>query len=361
MNDNRRRRLPPPAAMLLAFVLLLAACGGSGEKPETPPAANDGTIAENVPADDNPAPEPPAAGFRAPLTGLPSDKPLEDRPVAVMINNFAKARPQSGLTHADVVWEVLAEGGITRLIAVFQSESFGDPIGPIRSIRPYLIDLAESYQAVIVHAGASNDAYAILQRQRKHHLDEITNAGGYFWRDKARKAPHNLYSSLDKLREGADKKGYDTAVPIPQLTFMDEPAAPAGGIDASSVELTFLMKDYKVSYAYDAERKVYLRSINGKPHTDLTGGEQLSAANLAVLGAGHQVLDDVGRLAVDLESGGPAKLIRLGKAVDAEWRRGPDGTIRLYADGQELPLVPGKTYYHVVPMTPSFEGHIAIG
>ncbi|EXX87020.1 hypothetical protein BG52_05090, partial [Paenibacillus darwinianus] len=290
--------------------------------------------------------------------GLPLDTESIVRPVAVMINNYGAARPQSGLPQADMVWEVLAEGGITRLVAIFQNGDSTDPVGPIRSIRPYLIDIAESFGSIIVHAGGSQDAYAILQRQEKPYLDEITNAGGYFYRDKSRKAPHNLYASLDKLREAADKKGYAAAADVPVFRFMQTVAPPAGA-DATAIELRFMLKNYKVSYAYDTATQQYWRSVDGKPHTDRTSGEQLKAANLVVLSATHRVLDDVGRLDVDLQSGGQAMLFQLGKAVDATWERGGDGVIRIMKDGSELPFVPGKTFYHVVPNDTTIDGHVA--
>src|SRR5690606_21935122 len=100
-------------------------------------------------------------------------------------------------------------------------------IGPVRSNRPYFIGIADSFDAIIAHAGASNDAYAILQRQGKPYLDEITNAGSYYWRSSERKAPHNLYTNLTKLREGASKKGYNEEASIKGYSFMTEEAAMA--------------------------------------------------------------------------------------------------------------------------------------
>lgn len=94
-----------------------------------------------------------------------------------MINNAPAARPQSGISEADILYEVLAEGGITRLIGIFQSHAGVVKIGPIRSIRPYLLDIGESYGGITVHAGGSPDAYAILQRQKKADMDEIGRAG----------------------------------------------------------------------------------------------------------------------------------------------------------------------------------------
>ncbi|MFC5651413.1 DUF3048 domain-containing protein [Paenibacillus solisilvae] len=346
--------------LMLLAAGLLAGCGGNANatnnKTEPLTENTDPVVPIDPPAVEPEPVDPPS--FIAPLTGLALPTEPVQRPFAVMVNNFSAARPQSGLPHADMVWEVLAEGGITRLVAIFQSDNFTDPIGPIRSNRPYLIRIGEALGGVLVHAGASNDGYDVLQHQHKAYLDEITNAGSYFYRESFRKAPHNLYSNLEKLREGALKKKYDQTVTIPTFPFSDA-GATAAGVPAASVNLNFLLKDYKVSYAYDEATKLYLRSINGEPHTDLTTGDQLSATNLVVLGAKHKTYDDYGRLEVNLESGGPAVLIQLGKAVECTWVRSDDDVIRLMKDGQELPFVPGKTFYHIVPLSPTFAGHVS--
>lgn len=343
--------------MLLAVFLIITACSSKGVN-ETPQEAEqtDGPIITTEPTE--PVAEPTPLPYKAPLTGLGSASEAKARPVVVMINNFAAARPQSGLANADVMWEVLAEGGITRLIAVFQStDAVTDSIGPIRSIRPYLIDIGDSYGAVLAHAGASNDGYDILQHQGKPYLDEISNAGGYFWRSKERKAPHNLYSSLEKLREGAEKKKYRSDVEVPAYTFADSGSSESG-VPATNITISFLMQDYKVGYAYDATSGLYKRSIGDKPHIDMNNDQQLSAANLVVLGANHKTLDNAGRLAVDLTDGGSAILFQQGKAIEAEWVRSPDGMIRIVKNGAELPFVPGKTFFHIVPNKPTFAEHV---
>ena len=360
MNNPRIARIAPLALTALLLLLLAAGCGGKKDKEGE--MAEQETEQETPIAQQEPEPEPePEPAFYAPLTGMPRDAEAKLRPVAVMINNLAPARPQSGLPHADMVWEVLAEGGITRLIAIFQSdEAYDGAIGPIRSIRPYMIEIAESYRAVIVHAGASNEAYGILQKQKKEHLDEITNAGSYFRRDSSRKAPHNLYSDLPNLRKGAEKRGYAAEVEIPAFRFLDGEGSGAPAGNALEIDIRFQLKNYIVSYRYDAEKRQYLRFINGEPHTDLVSGEQLAATNLAVLGTSHKVLDKEGRLAVDLASGGPAMLIRHGEAIECRWERGEDGVIRLMKDGEELPFARGNVYYHVVPDPQSVADHVTI-
>lgn len=343
--------------LLLSTILTLVSACGTGDQS----AASQEGIAPAETADpaENAASEPPAPAYTAPLTGLPLQEPLTRRPLAIMINNAPAARPQSGLIDADVVYEVLAEGGVTRLVSIFHSQADSAKIGPIRSIRPYMIDLGESYHGVLVHAGASNDAYAILQRQHKEDLDEITNAGAYFWRDKSRKAPHNLYSNVEKLLEGAVKHNYATEdAAVPGYAFYGENEGPDSAETASRVEIKFQLDNYRVGYEYDAAAGRYKRSVNGTPHTDLESGEQLTAANVVVMGADHKVLDDVGRLDVELELGGEAVLFQQGKMIRARWIRQADDIIRFAKDNRELPMVPGNTYIHIVPNSPDFDSHV---
>jgi hypothetical protein len=346
-------------AMQLTLVAVLAgltACSGGSSKAVIEPTE---TIVSTGSSSESPSEAPtPTAAFLAPLTGLPVEQTVTNRPFSVMINNLAPARPQSGLTQADTVWELLAEGGITRLVAIFQSKDFTDPIGPIRSIRPYFIQVGEFYSGVLVHVGASNDAFAVLQRQHKEDLDEITNAGAYFYRDKSRKAPHNVYSTLEKLRAGAAKRKYRDTATMPILTFDKAPAALATAVPATQLEIKFMLSDYKVSYTYDSTKEVYSRFINGKPHIDKNNDTQLTASNLVVLAAKHDIKDSVGRLVVDLESGGEAVLFQNGKAIACKWVRKEGDIVRLMKDGKELPFLPGITYYHVVPNSSSLDKHV---
>lgn len=348
------RALRLPLTILAAGAIFsMAACSGGSKEPLASNASAAPIPTESAPSSPASSPEP---AYTAPLTGLPVDHEITNRPFAVMINNLAPARPQSGLTQADTVWELLAEGGITRLVAVFQSKEFTDPIGPVRSIRPYFIEVGEFYGGVLVHAGASNDAFAILRGQHKQDLDEITNAGAFFWRDKTRKAPHNLYTNLEKLRAGAAHLKYPDTASVPALSFSSAPDL-TGAAPASEVNIQFELKSYKVSYTYDAAKGLYDRFINGKPHVDKNNDEQLTASNLVVLAAKTTAYDDYGRLEVDLNGGGDAVMMQQGKAITAKWRR--DGNmIRIEKDGKELPFVPGVTYYHVVPNRAALSNYV---
>jgi hypothetical protein len=197
----------------------------------------------------------------APLTGIAIDPALAKRPVTgIMIENSLDARPQSGLQDAGVVYEAIAEGGITRFIAIFQ-DTRPQYIGPVRSLRPYYIDFATPWDASIAHVGGSPEALSEIRAGGKD-LDQFFNSGSY-WRQNTRDAPHNVYTSFDKLDALNTVKGYtsstthswshkaDTKLPVPV---------------AKSVDLGISSALYNAHYDYDTASNSYLRSEGGKPH-----------------------------------------------------------------------------------------------
>jgi hypothetical protein len=207
----RRSRAAVSIACCAVMLVLASGCQTDKDKPgagATPvDHASKPTAAPGGP--NQPASGQRASAFRSPLTGLGSEREVRERPVAVMVENAPQARPQSGLDQADIVYEVLAEGEITRFVAVYQS---GSPsvIGPVRSIRPYFVKLGEGFDAMIVHAGWSQDAMDLIADHNINHLDEVYGDGTYYWRSKDRKAPHNLYTSMDNIRKAAVNKKFRT-------------------------------------------------------------------------------------------------------------------------------------------------------
>lgn len=351
---------------LLACALALSAAGCSaGDDGQTKAVTDKNDTVRPVLKQEEPSAPAPQTMYQAPLTGVESAQMNESRPVMVIINNAPQARPQSGLTQADLLYEVLAEGEITRIIALFQSSTFSDAIGPVRSIRPYFISIGKSYGAIQVHAGGSPDGYATIQREKIENLDEITNAGPYFFREKFRKAPHNLYTNLTQIREGASKRSLGAQGPAAPVYSFVKPESSAvetmgsGAREARKVDVTFLVKSYRVSYEYDEAARVYKRSINGTPHIDLNNGETLTAANVVVLGTDHRVLDNEGRRDVRVTGKGAAILFQRGKAMPVEWKRERENDpIRLYDQDREVSLLQGKTHMLIVPNTPTFEEHV---
>jgi len=334
--------------LILAFALLASACG----KQEVPANSSELQQVQEPPSSPEEQEEKETFRYVTPLTGMGTNEELPKRVVMVMINNAPPARPQSGLDKADIVYEVLAEGSITRFVGIYHSQE-PKVIGPVRSIRPYYIDIGSGFDAIMVHAGGSPDALATLKGMA--HMDEIHNAGGFFWRESFRKAPHNLYTDLDKIRKGANSLGFRKEAEIPTLTFID-PDHEATGVTANTINVRYA-NDYQIGYEYDEDSKSYKRYTEGKPHTDLTTGEQLMATNLLVITSTHRILDNEGRRDVDVYGPGKGYLFQRGKAQEITWeRRG--GLIRAYAGGQEVPMYPGKTWVNIIPKGSTIEDSI---
>ncbi|OEF99467.1 hypothetical protein BHF71_08880 [Vulcanibacillus modesticaldus] len=289
--------------------------------------------------------------YRAPLTGLPVEQEVDGRIIGIMINNHYKARPQSGLNKADMVYEILAEGMITRFVAIYHSQQ-PDVIGPVRSIRPYYLDIINGFDALIVHAGASNAAFAILQQNQLPDIDEITNSGGAFWRATFRKAPHNVYTNIEKIKDIAKRRGFRLKGYIPTIPFLGEDEK-VEGIEAKEIKIEYYSK-YVIDYKYDEETKLYNRYVNGAPHKDLETDEQLTARNILVIRTDHKIIDDVGRREIDVNGPGKGYLFQNGIVKEITWQR-KDGIIRAYIDGKEQGLYPGQTWIIVVQnQTPVF-------
>jgi hypothetical protein len=337
------------AAVAVSLAAALAGCGAdrapaAGGQPADaapPPAAGAGTETGGV----KPA-EPPAKPAHVyPLTGLPAEREVSDRPVMVMVENSPAARPQTGLDQADIVYEVLAEGDITRFAAVFHSKS-PKTIGPVRSIRPYYVEIGDGWDALIVHAGWSQDAINMIAGRKLEHFDEVYGDGKYYWRDSSRKMPHNLYTSIDLIRQGAADKKFRAKWNGPILKFA-EPGTAVQGSGAAKVSIPY-MQGYTVSYDYDPGSGAYLRSINGEPHKDKQSGHTLSAVNLLICEAKHRILDKEGRREVNMFGPGKGILLQQGHKLDITWER-KEGIIRAYAGGKEVPLLPGTTWVQIVP------------
>lgn len=286
----------------------------------------------------------------SPITGLPVDAAdLERRPLAVMINNALPARPQSGLDKADLVYEMLAEGGITRFMAIYLQNDV-DEIGPVRSARPYYITKALEFDALYVHCGGSGDALEYINQLQVADLDEYRIGKKAFWRSSDRVAPHNLYSSTAKLRTYANEKGMEGKVNVPSFQFLKAGEKNQDGQAANSILIPYFGKSHKVSYQYDSATNTYLRFNAQTPHTDKISGEQLKGSNVLVQFADTITRDDL-RLEIDLTGQGQALLFNNGEVYKGTWQKNSlrEQTVFISSQGQEFKLVPGQTWIQVVP------------
>lgn len=296
---------------------------------------------------------------RYPLNGRMAEAAAPmPRPVMIMVENSQAARPQSGLDQADLIYEILAEGNITRFAAVYQSRSPA-VVGPVRSIRPYYVEIGDGLDAIIVHAGWSQDAINMIMDRSLNHFDQVYGDSAYYWRSGERKAPHNLYTGVDRIRQGAAERKMRTAwrgsgLPFGPVDHSDGKAAepvhsPAGREDAQSVLIPYT-GGYSVGYRYDEESKLYRREMNGTAHTDKETGRPLTAANILICKTPHKIIDHSGRRQVDVLGPGRGYLVQHGAAKEITWKR-ENGTIRAFDNGGELELLPGQTWVQVVPDT----------
>lgn len=343
--------------LYLFFILFIFSIVGCQGEEVTQPIEEEPVIEEPIEEEvieEEPVEDEPLFPYYAPLTGLGSMVEIDERIISVLVNNHAFARPQSGLDQADIVYEILSEGWITRLVAFYQSQS-PEVIGPVRSLRPYLIDLAMGFDAVFAHAGGSQAALNAVKNRGLASLDEIYNAGNSFYRVNFRKMPHNLYTNIEMLRKGVERRGYRSESEIPTLTFKD-PSEEAVGEDAGWIEIEY-HSTYVVAYEYDPELAIYTRFVRGEPHIDMETEKQLTTTNLLVIETTHRTLDDDGRRAIDVMSEGKGLLFQRGKMEKVDWKR-IDGVIRPMKDGVEIGLYPGTTWVNIIPNDPGLDKRV---
>ena len=287
------------------------------------------------------------------LTGLVVSPGVNNQPVtAVMVENSTFARPQSGLDQAGVVFEALAEGGITRFMALYQ-DTQPNYIGPVRSVRPYYIEWALGFDASIAHVGGSPDALQDITTWGAKDLNEFYTASAY-QRISSRVAPHNVYTSIAQLNQLETKKGigkssYDG--------FPRKKEAPAKTPTATSINMTFSSSDYNVHYDYDAATNSYKRSEGGAPHMELNkDGSQTQIAPKVVVamivpysigaldssGAYYSVYGVIGSGAVSVFQDGTVTTGTWSKTSNAAQIKFSD------ANGQPLLLNPGQTWIDAI-------------
>lgn len=338
-----KRKLLLLCSIVMCFMLAFAGCS---KDPGESPTGSDSLSDTEPPVIIEPE------VYENPLTGLPMETNIveERNAVVVSIGNMSKARPQSGISKADILYEVLAEGGITRVIGVFLSEDV-EKIGPVRSARPYIIDIAMEYKPVFCFVGGSPDVWSDLSKYDIPGLNGITDSKTY-WRSKDRKAPDNCYTSTAlALEQGAAHK-FNTTYEGKRYSFQEEFTVPTEGEGAEDITIKYINgAKYTASYSYDSAKKLYFRKTSGEDFIDKENEEQISVTNIIIQYAKHKTLDSEGRQDVTLTGSGEGYYITGGKAVKLKWKK--DGrfeeTEYTLEDGTPLKLNQGKTFIHIVP------------
>lgn len=322
------------AALAIIFAAGLTVLAIAYQQPV--PEPNKSTFAPKP----KPAPKP---KIYSPLTGVEvADEAATKRQVtAIMLENSPDARPQSGLKQAGVVYEAIAEGGITRFLAIYQEARPG-LIGPVRSLRPYFVEWAAPYDAAIAHVGGSKRALDEVRNGTYKDIDQFFNAGAY-WRAKDRYAPHNVYTSFDSLDALNSGKGYTTST-FTGFTRKDD--APSETPNATSINVGISSGTYNSSYTYDKASNSYVRSQGGEPHLDREEGQITPKVVIVLKVPTERGFEDGYREQMQTSGSGQAYLFQDGVVSEVVWTKADArAPLRITsADGKDIALNRGQTW-----------------
>jgi len=282
-----------------------------------------------------------------PFEGHPAEGKIY-KTIAVIYDNHNEALPHAGIADACFVIETLAEGGITRIEAFFAHKK-PEKVGPVRSARIYFVDFALSYDALLAHCGGSPDALAALRRL-PIDLDQIRFPDPYY-RDKSRRAPHNLYGNIDSFLKLAEKRGYDLTPP--QETFFSFRSAEfpyETTVSARKINIPFSSRSYTYTWTYDEKNKIYLRYTAKGLYIDSLTNTPPPVKNLVVIKAGMRARDSKGRLDLNFSEGGPAWFFYGGTVLYGRYKKIPNQPFKFYLqNGEEVQFEPGLIWLEILP------------
>jgi len=293
------------------------------------------------------------------LSGLElSDKVQNYRPIAIMVQNNPKARPHSGLIFADIVFELVAEGGVTRFVTLFSSYD-ADIIGSVRSARIYFAEIARSFDPIYTFWGTYPQCYEAIKNMDMDVLDanstayvNYTSAG---WRDRSRSdaLEHTAFIDTYGIKEDAAKFGYSLEGGQSPMAFKIDAPEPERG-DITDIVVNFSSKSYLAGFTYDKNTNKYLKSLAGQPHVDYETGNQISLNNVVVLltdiegpidSSGHMAVRSTGTHDED-----EAYYFMDGKVIEGTWARNSifDSFEFKDTDGNQILFNRGTTWVCVI-------------
>lgn len=270
------------------------------------------------------------------------------RPIIVMVENHPDARPQTGLSKAELVYETVAEGGITRYVAVFQQPL--ELVGPVRSARDYFADIANGIGGVYAHVGGSPEVLSNITQGAYAHILDLNEffQGTYFLRDTKRVAPHNAYAKMNAIAE--DKLDAAPAGTEKVFTFGTVPTT--AGESATQIHIDFSLPSFEVGFTYDANSRTYARQVAGKPDVDALGRTPLSPRSVIVEEVSVTPVpgDDKLRVDVGVIGSGKAYFFQNGRVMVGTWSR-QRGKPAVYKSqtGAEVVFEPGQVWIAGVP------------
>ena len=328
---------------IVMALLLLAAC--SKKEGTDSEVVTDKTTGEDV-------------SYSAPFTGEVTEEEQTLRPVLATINNHPLARPQSGISEADIVYEFIAEGDTTRLLALFQSE-LPDEIGPIRSARDYFIEIAKGLDAFYVAHGYSPDAQSLLESDYVDHVNGMQHDGTLFKRSADREAPHNSYITNENILSAGESTNSPMEInKMPSLSFHESIESAKIGDSVSSIVVeNGSGPNFTSKYTYQEDQGIYEQVVNNILTVDKANEKRVEPSNILVFEAEHETIDSAGRQSIDLESGGKALLFQAGIVKEIEWEN-INGILTPVEEGVPAKLVPGKTWIHVIRANPGIDSAV---
>lgn len=297
-----------------------------------------------------PKPKPKPVIYYSPLTGevVPNQAATLQPVTAIMIENSPDARPQSGLKQAGVVFEAIAEGGITRFLTLHQQDK-PQLIGPVRSVRMYYVDWLAAFNASVAHVGGSYAALQEVRNGKYRDIDQFFN-GAYYWRATDRYAPHNVYTSFAKLDALNKAKGYKTST-FTGFTRTDGKASSKPNATKVTINFNGYSSLYNTNYVYDKAHNRYNRYLAGAPHMDREKGQITPTVVIAMKVAESTVLEDGYRESINALGSGQAIIFQNGTAQTVTWHKATKAKQITFTDskGKDVPLDRGQTWIAAVP------------
>ena len=345
-------------ALILAVSLLLCACGSRPAETTAPPTTvPETTVPETTAPPETTVPPTtvPAPVDTNPLTGEVIESGVDNRPYAIMINNSPKAVPQCGIGQADVIYEIVAEGAVTRFLAIFHDLSDVDVIGPVRSVRAYFFRLARNYGAILSSASGSKEGLDLIREADYDYLNGIGSASAGFYRDQWRREnkgfEHSLMTTGEKLAAAAEKAGYATTMEPVDYGFHFTADPMTAGESASKLTVWFYSNGKKTVMNYDAETGLYAMYQHGADSVDGNDDSPITFRNVVVLEADTSVKDKQGHLEVQMTGTGKGWYARDGKLIPIQWSRESSTAQYVYTDqeGNPISFGVGNSYIAIVP------------
>lgn len=287
----------------------------------------------------------------SPLDGLKYyPEELNKRAVAVSIDNHPDARWQSGLKDAEIIYEFQVEYPYTRYLAILLAKE-PERVGPVRSARPYIIYYAMENDAIFVHVGGSEDAFAEIKRLGVPEVDGLYSGAMWRYNDTGKFAPHNMYTTLNSIRSEAQRKGFRAEGDFEKYSFYEKSVALSKQFevsDAKKINITY-NKENTSGYVFDDDTRLYLRFKDKEKHLDELDNKQLTTKNIIILEAPKSVLDNVGRLYLETIGTGKGIYCTEGESIEINWKKDSEKDRTIFFTGdKELKLNPGNTWIQIV-------------